>query len=48
MQKGFTALILLFALAGHASAETASNYEIIARLSQAPETSLSPEAAESS
>ena len=36
MQKGFTALILLFALAGHASAETASNYEIIARLSQAP------------
>ena len=36
MQIGFNALILLFALAGHASAETASNYEIIARLSQAP------------
>jgi hypothetical protein len=36
VQKGFIALILLFAIAGHASAETASNYEIIARLSQAP------------
>jgi hypothetical protein len=34
VQRGFNALILLFALAGHVSAETASNYDIIARLSQ--------------
>jgi hypothetical protein len=36
VQRSFNALILLFALAGHASAETASNYDIIVRLSQAP------------
>ena len=36
MQKGFNVLILLFALTGHAFAETGSNYEIVARLSQAP------------
>lgn len=36
MQKALNVLIFLFALAGHASAETASNYEIIAKLSQAP------------
>ena len=36
MQKSFNALIFLFALAGSASAETASNYEIIAKLFQAP------------
>ena len=36
MQKAFNALIFLFALAGSAAAATASNYEIIAKLSQAP------------
>ena len=36
VQKAFAALIFLFAFSGHASAETASNYEIIAKLSQAP------------
>jgi hypothetical protein len=36
VQRGFSALILLVALAGYPSAETASNYDIIARLSQAP------------
>ena len=36
MQRGFNALILLVALASHASAESGSNYEIVARLTQAP------------
>ena len=36
MQRGFNVLILLFALTVHAFAETGSNYEIVARLSQAP------------
>jgi sugar lactone lactonase YvrE len=36
VQKAFAALIFLFAVSGHAFAETASNYEIVARLSQAP------------
>jgi hypothetical protein len=36
VQRGFNALILLVALAGHASGETATNYDIIPRLSQAP------------
>jgi hypothetical protein len=36
VQRGFNALILLFALAGHAEAEPVSNYDIIARLTQAP------------
>ena len=36
VQRSFNVLLLLFALAGHASAETRSNYEIVARLSQAP------------
>ena len=36
MQRGFNVLILLFALTVHAFAETGSNYEIVARLSQPP------------
>ncbi len=36
VQEAFAALIFLFAFSGHACAETASNYEIIAKLSQAP------------
>jgi sugar lactone lactonase YvrE len=36
MQRAFTFLMFLFALAGPATAETASPYEIIAKLSQAP------------
>ncbi len=36
MQIVFNALIFLIAFASHANAETASNYEIVARLSQAP------------
>jgi Major royal jelly protein len=36
VQRGFNVLLLLFTFAGHASAETRSNYEIVARLSQAP------------
>ena len=36
MQRGFNALILLVALASHTSAESGSNYEIVARLTQVP------------
>ncbi len=36
MQKAFAALIFLFAFSDHVSAETAPNYEVFARLSQAP------------
>ena len=36
MQIAFDALIFLIAFSGHANAETASNYEIVAKLSQAP------------
>lgn len=36
MQRQFSVLVLLFALAGHACAETASNYQIVARLTRAP------------
>jgi hypothetical protein len=36
VQRGFNVLIPLFALIGPALAETGSNYEIVARLSQPP------------